>query len=276
MKIASSLIEIGITKYLPKYDKRIYGLCKHYIDRYRGENNNDFHTNGELRLMHELLPKCQNVFDIGANVGNWSSLALSINSTLELHCFEPSQVTFQKLSTNPVLTHAFLNNIGLGSKRERRMLYIFGEASGLNSLYQRRGLERGWGISPPEQTEEVEIDTLDNYCQAHSINRIDFAKIDAEGHELEVLKGAKSLLSKDRIDVIQFEYGGCNIDSEILLKHVFEFLQPLGYAFLKIYPQELKLFEHYDQRLEDFQYQNWIAIKQGCNKIISMGSIGNL
>jgi FkbM family methyltransferase len=160
MKITSSLIEIGITKCVPKDDKRIYDVCKRYVDRYRGENDNDFHTNGELRLMHELLPKCQTVFDIGANVGEWSSLALSINPALETHCFEPSQVTLQKLSRNPALAQAFLNKEGLGSRRERGLLYVFGEASGLNSFYQRRGLEAGWGISPPERTEEVEVDTL--------------------------------------------------------------------------------------------------------------------
>jgi FkbM family methyltransferase len=184
-----------------------------------------------------------------------------------MHCFEPSKAAFQKLSSNPVLAHALLNNIGLGSKPERRLLYIFGEASGLNSLYQRRGLEAGWGISPPELTEEVEIDTVDNYCQTHSISRISFAKIDVEGHELEVLKGANSLLSRNGIDIIQFEYGGCNIDSGTLLKHIFEFLRPLGYTFHKIYPKELKFFERYDQDMEDFRYQNWVAIRQGYSKI---------
>lgn len=69
------------------------------------------------------------------------------------------------------------------------------------------------------------------------------------------------MLDQGRIHQIQFEYGGTYIDARILLKDLFDFLIPYGYRLYKIYPNELRPIECYDQRLENFQYQNWVALK---------------
>jgi hypothetical protein len=84
-----------------------------------------------------------------------------------------------------------------------------------------------------------------------------------EGHELEVFKGAQEMLKKGGIKYIQFEYGGCTIDARMLLKDLFNLFLPYNYALYKIYPHELKLVPRYDQRLENFQYQNWVAVAKG-------------
>jgi hypothetical protein len=92
---------------------------------------------------------------------------------------------------------------------------------------------------------------------------IDFLKVDVEGHELEVFKGTKEMLGKGAIKYIQFEYGGCNIDARMLLKDLFNFFLPYHYTLYKIYPHELRHVPRYDQRLENFQYQNWVAVAKG-------------
>ena len=83
-----------------------------------------------------------------------------------------------------------------------------------------------------------------------------------EGHELEVFKGGESLFREGRVQVIQFEYGGCNIDSKVLLKDIFEFFEGMNYGFCKIFPDRLKPVERYDQRLENFKYQNWLMVNE--------------
>jgi hypothetical protein len=154
------------------------------------------------------------------------------------------------------------NPFGLSSTQGERPLFIFRSAPGLHSLYQRRGLEDGWGLKTPLETETVMLDTLENYCAQRQIGRIDFLKIDVEGHELEVFKGGRSLFAENRVGMIQFEYGGCNIDSKVLLKDIFEFFSGMNYNVYKIFPDRLKRFRRYDQRLENFKYQNWILISQ--------------
>ena len=71
------------------------------------------------------------------------------------------------------------------------------------------------------------------------------------------------MLNQGRIHRIQFEYGGTYIDARILLKDMFDLLTPYGYRLHKIYPNRLQPVERYDQRLENFQYQNWVALKNG-------------
>lgn len=243
-------------------DAGVYRICNQFVNAYRSENNDDIRTNGELRFMKERLDSSQLVFDVGANVGKWAALALEINPDLRLHCFEPSKPTFQRLVANNFPKTVTCNNIALGSVPGEKTLYVFEEGSGINSLYERRGLEDGWNLESQKKKETIRIETLDWYCAQHSIAEIDFLKLDVEGHELEVFRGAKEALETGRIKAIQFEYGGCNIDARVLLRDVFEFFQSYRYSFYKIYPGELRRVARYDQRLENFQYQNWAILRK--------------
>ena len=257
-----SLLKRIILFVIPADNQLLYRLSKWYLDLYNNENNDDMRTNGELQLIRRILPLCTIVFDVGANVRNWTSLALTINPQLTVHCFEPSEATYQRLLNNRFSPSIICNNYGLSSTAVMSTLYVFGNGSGINSLYQRQGWEEGWGLSCPTCGEPVRLETLDGYCQRAKIQTIDFLKIDVEGHELEVLKGATNMLAKGGIRFIQFEYGGCNIDTKVLLKDFFEFFQPLPYTFHKICSKKLLRVERYDQRMENFQYQNWVVVKK--------------
>lgn len=248
---------------VPPYNRTLYRLCKRYCDRYNAENNSDLCTNGELRFMQRMLPSCQTVFDVGANTGDWTARALRINPRLRVHCFEPSRTTYQRLVARGLPDSVICNGFGLSSAPGTRMLHVFSAGAGMNSLYRREGLEDAHGLSPQENTEAVEVDTLDRYCNERNILSIDFLKLDVEGHELEVCKGALGMLGTGRIKFVQFEYGGCNIDARVLLKDLFLFFDQLDYALYKIYPDCLVEQTRYDQRLETFQYQNWVAVKHG-------------
>ena len=61
---------------------------------------------------------------------------------------------------------------------------------------------------------EFNLSTLDLFCEREAIPNIDFLKIDTEGNELDVLEGAKKLLSGGKIKIIQFEFGECDVFSQ--------------------------------------------------------------
>jgi len=233
-------------------NKFIYRICRRYVNLYNAENNDNIHTNGELRLMRAVLPQCATVFDVGANIGDWTALALEINPKLQIHCFEPSPATFQRLLARHGGREVKCSNIGLSSLSGELTLHVFSDGSGENSLYQRQGLEDGWGRDPQSKTELVRVETMDGYCQRANVQIIDFLKVDVKGHELEVFKVAKGMLEKSAIKYIQFEYGGCNIDARLLLKDLFDFFAPYRYSLYKIYPHALRHVPRYDQRLENF------------------------
>jgi FkbM family methyltransferase len=247
---------------VPSDNLIMYNYCKRYVDRFNGDNNDDLLLNGEADFLQRYIPRCEVVFDVGANIGDWAQTALSFNRNINLHCFEPSKPTFQRLSQQIFPPNTILNNFGLGSSLEERIMYVSDDDIALNSLYKRSGLE-SIGLKIPEQEETIYLDTLDNYCLNCGIERIDWLKIDVEGHELAVFTGAKTMIEAERINLIQFEYGGTYIDSRIFLKDIFEIFKGLNYSFYKIYPQNLRLIKLYDALYENFQYQNWAIIRNG-------------
>ncbi|MFX1419562.1 MAG: FkbM family methyltransferase [Promethearchaeota archaeon] len=239
----------------------LYTLFKRYISKYNGENNINMYKNGEIRFLKCNIKNCKVVFDIGANIGQWTRIALNMNKDLNIHCFEPSKYTYTKLLSKNFPPNVNCINIGLSSTKKEQILYIFREGGGLNSLYQREGLyNRNKKLS--SKKEKVQLDTLDNYCDEKNIQKIDFMKIDAEGHEFEILKGGKNLFHNGQVNLIQFEYGGCFIDAHVFLKDIFDFFKDFDYNFYKIYPNSIKLVPKYFNNFENFQYQNWLIIKK--------------
>jgi FkbM family methyltransferase len=228
------------------------------VDRFNGDNNSSPETNGEYIFLRNELPKLREgvVFDVGANVGSWTSCVLRLNPKVNVHCFEPSKATYEKLAQKEWPSNVWQNNIGLGEVEGAMELNVVDEESGLNSLYLRRGVDCAMAV----KKEIISITTVDGYCEINSIQKIDLIKVDVEGHELAVFKGMSQMLSEGRIRVIQFEYGGCNLDSKVHLGDIWYFLEPYGFSFYKLYPEGPKYIERYQQSLESFKYSNWVVI----------------
>jgi len=243
-----------------------YEICRHHANKEFAENRSDFTTNGELWLLKTILPELKTVFDVGSHVGKWASQLLQLNPRIDLHCFEPSKNTFQIIQEKEFGENVICNNFGIGSDNTRKTLFVYGDLSEGNSLYLRRGLEKIVGAELQAETEQVEIRTLDSYCSEKNIEEIDFLKIDVEGNELDVIKGGKKYFESERIKIVQFEYGGCYIDSRILLKDFFDFFNEMNYSVFLLYPTRVCLIPNYDQRLENFQYKNFMVIK---NKVVT-------
>ena len=244
---------------IPAESSLLLRFALRYVDRYNGDNNSDPSTNGEEYFLRSELRKYSPrgvVFDVGANVGEWTKYCLSVVPNLNMHTFEPSKITFKKLKSNTWPTCVYLNNCGLGERKEQLNLNIAGDGSGMNSIHKRHGVK---GVVM-ETTEVIDIRTLDSYCEEKRIDRINLLKVDVEGHELAVFKGAQKMLSEKRIDCIQFEYGGCNLDARVYLLDIWEHLARFGFDFYKIYPTELKLIKDYDQSKETFRYSNYLAV----------------
>ena len=109
---------------------------------------------------------------------------------------------------------------------------------------------------PVEHT--VEIQTLDQWAASASINSIDFLKIDTEGYEFEVLKGAKELLEAGRINVIQFEFGTTHCFSRRFIHDFIELLP--DHILFRLFPRGLLRLDLPTLETEIFAFQNIVAI----------------
>lgn len=194
------------------------------------------------------------IFDIGANKGSWTQVALDKIPRSHIYSFEPSRLTYgvsvQSLGKNPRVS---LYNLAISSVKGTKELHSDHEGSSLSSLYQRRTTIKF------DHVETVNTTTLDTFCLENSIKKIDWLKIDAEGNELEVLRGAEKLIEQGAIKCIQFEFGGTQIDSRTFFKDFYDLLSP-RYDIHQILVDGLHKIKNYNQRLEIFEYVNYLAI----------------
>jgi FkbM family methyltransferase len=243
-------------------DLALYKACRDYASHFDGENDLDAYTNGEYRVLVTLLPDCKVAFDVGANRGEWTEGALAVNPALEIHAFEPGAGSFAALAARALPPQVRRHQLGLGAVAERRELYALGGDTKLASLYRRTGLEDDYKIETPAHGEPVTITTLDAYCAEAGVGAIDFLKIDTEGHDLQVLCGGRELIARGAVRYVQFEYGASNVESRDLLKDFFAFFAGTRYNLHKIHPEGYGHYPRYNVRLENFQYQNWLAVRQ--------------
>ena len=231
----------------------------------RGMNYDRGHKpsrSGEPYVIDYILkkdPSKKIIFDVGANCGQYLNMILSKtqnSKNLDIHCFEPQKSAFIQLN-NLAKGHdnIHLNNIGLGSVTGEMNLNKDSDSSVYASLYQSNYKQYNVNLT---NKEKVSIDTLDQYCKKNKIQKIDLLKIDVEGHEIEVLKGAIELLSAGSIKNIQFEFGLASIESRIFLKDFFEVLT--DYQIFRVLPKSLHPLENYSEYHEIFLTTNYLAV----------------
>ena len=106
----------------------------------------------------------------------------------------------------------------------------------------------------------VRVSTLDAEIAERKIASVDFLKIDAEGFDYHVLRGAEESTNNQKIDVIQFEYNGPWIGSGATLAAAYAFLQKRGFdIFLLRGPGLFRIDPIYVG--EYFRYSNFIAVR---------------
>jgi FkbM family methyltransferase len=204
-------------------------------------------------------PYC--IFDVGANQGQFLGMALRHVAAhgLVIHCFEPGCETFKILRESARGDDRVkLSNIALGRECGEGILHFDRAGSGLASLTPRRLEHFDIDFS---QSETVGIGTVDTYCAANSVSRINLLKMDIEGHELDALHGARRMFDAKSIDMVSFEFGGCNIDTRTFFRDFWYFFQEVKMKIRRITPSGyLHPVESYKEIYEQFRTTNFVAI----------------
>jgi hypothetical protein len=113
-----------------------------------------------------------------------------------------------------------------------------------------------------DQRELVECRTLDAVVAEVGVEAIDLLKIDVEGHELAVLNGASKSIAAGRIKLIQFEFGGCNLDTRTTFQDFYYFFSNYGFKLHIIKPSgQLVHLSHYCEIYEQYRTTNYLAVR---------------
>ena len=214
-----------ILKALFKIKYTLYFIsCKY--KKYYENFSYDFKKNGELNLINKLSKTdIKVVFDVGANVGSYTKLIKDYLPKCSIHAFELHKGNFSILKKNISGLNIFLNDFGLYNISKQ----IRYKAHKYNSTNHKISSRSGSHDSDKFDIEIGVVQTGDNYCEKKNINNIDLLKIDVEGSEFQVLLGFKKMIEKNKIKIIQFEYGYANGDNKNLIRDFYDFLSPHGY-----------------------------------------------
>ena len=236
----------------------------------RGDFSNDMSSNGEMLIQDCVLAawkkqpiKAANlvVFDVGANIGDWSKALLQqakaheIDAHLDLFSFEPVPSTAKTLRNNLTSNDPRLHieQVALSSSVGSAEIYVVADDAGTNSLHADPRAARQTPVV-------ISLTTAFSFCDSKGIGHVQLLKCDTEGHDMEVIRGALPLLEQGRISVLQFEYNHRWALSRNFLRDVFLATENLPYNVTKLQPDHLLMFEDWHPELEKFFEGNYALI----------------
>lgn len=143
------------------------------------------------------------ILDVGANKGQSALEFRKEWPNARIHCFEPFEYAYQLLLENTKDLNVICHKIALGASKG----YVDVQISDADKNSTRNSILPTNNIHDPAhlKTERIQMTTLSDFCTQHAIPFVDWLKIDTEGYDLEVLKGATSLLESSSILCIQTE-----------------------------------------------------------------------
>lgn len=143
------------------------------------------------------------IFDVGANKGQTTLDYHQKFPEAKIFSFEPVRQTFEVLKANVGFEHnIYCFNLALGEDNKQQQMLVRG-TSGSNSIANVTKVNS----QTNQSLETVNITTLDNFLEEsdQKIEQIDLLKIDTEGYECQVLRGAEATLRSEKIFYIFIE-----------------------------------------------------------------------
>jgi FkbM family methyltransferase len=188
----------------------------------------------ELEFILKMLQPGMTFFDIGANVGVFSVAAGKAmpESQGSIYAFEPCPTTFAILEKNlqeNELAGVHAQCVAVSERSGEASLYVNAAMKdGLNSLE-----DPSHGDAEVVATVPVRVTTLDEFIVEHDIPRVEVMKVDVEGAELLVFRGARGLLARADAPLILYEgYSWCTAGFHYHPVEIMWLLETFGYEIL--------------------------------------------
>lgn len=237
-------------------------LLVSYLDLLVGKGYSSAWDNGEEkaagRVIRKLTANSPIIIDCGGNRGRWTEGVRHVlgSDSGRWIIIEPAKECVDILRQ---LSNVEVIEAAAGEVPAMMKLYSNAEASGWASLHQRSDtLAQGVKFT----ARDVPVVTLDSVIETLGLERIDFLKMDLEGHELFALKGAIVALNARKVRALSFEFGAANVNSRTYFRDFWNLLTSLGFGLWRICPggSITKIKEYY----EDLEFYrgatNYVAI----------------
>jgi FkbM family methyltransferase len=172
------------------------------------------------------------VFDIGANRGQTIEHFRGAFAHPVIHAFEPGRDTFANLQRRCAgIADLHLNNVALGARSESRT-FLQNTRDDMSSFLEPS--VDAWGEIADRYP--VDVTTVDDYCAAHGIERIDILKSDTQGFDLDVLRGAQRMIDRRAIGLVFLEITFSDMYKRSpRFDEIYAFLADRGFALVSFY-----------------------------------------
>jgi FkbM family methyltransferase len=216
-------------------------------------------VSSEVKCVKSIIKNGSVFIDCGGNTGNYSNEIIKSFEDPEIHIFEPSSknitILQKRFSNNNKIK---VNGAGLSNKTSESILFSNESGSRLGSLTKRKLDHFGIDFTIEENIKLIQF--KDYWNENINSEFIDLFKIDVEGHEMDVLNGIGNGISK--IKLIQFEFGGCNIDTRSFFQDFWYFFNNHNFKIFRISPLGLIELKQYKEIYEHFTTTNFLFLNK--------------
>lgn len=211
----------------------------------------------ECKQVAKLLTRPIEFFvDIGGNKGTYTGAMLELNPNSQGVIFEPCELNVSVLQDKFCQKdNITIEPFAISDSNDTVPLFFEEEGSGLRSLTKRRLDHFGIDFSQQKQIHSIVFE--DYWNDKLKCRHIDVVKLDIEGHELVALDSFGKALHA--IDIIQFEFGGCNIDTKSFFQDIWYFFLKNKFDIFRITPFGLQFIDKYSVLDESFRTTNYLA-----------------
>jgi len=176
------------------------------------------------------------IFDIGAHHGGSTIKFRQKFEASDIYSFEPVESNYEKIRNNIQGEKIKVYNIGMSDTKGEKEIYIKEDSKNHSVEKSKKG----------DETEKSEFSTVDNFCDKKSIQKIGILKVDTEGHDVSVLKGAKSMLEKGGVKFVLAEVTLQREDSDFCnFVEVRDILYEGGFKLMGVYDQTINFDERH-------------------------------
>jgi FkbM family methyltransferase len=217
--------------------------------------------NGEYKFLNSYIKDNMIIIDAGAHDGTYAEYIFNLNPSVTIHCFEPTASAYKELTARLAKEikagKLLANNAGLSTETGEADLFIYNELDQRNSLHLNPAHDYDSSLL---HKEKIKLTTLDDYIERNNISRVDFLKIDVEGHETKVIEGASNTLMKKIIKCIQFEYNNNWEAAGFTLENVFNKLIGVGFKLYRLTFWGKLPVRTFKRNLDNYKHSNYIAV----------------
>lgn len=208
---------------------------KYLAKKALGINPDRASTNAPSFYQH-LPKKIEVLFDIGAHTGSFTKAFTSNIQVEKAYLFEPIPHLYSIIASDSALKHHSCHKIAFSSISGEAAFYINENEQTSSLLSFDENLKETNNIDKSvKQKIVINTDTLSDFMKRENLSKIDFLKIDAQGADLDILKGGSEILPHVKAIYVEVSFKKIYKNSSTFFD-IYSYLNERGFVLIDLYP----------------------------------------